>query len=159
MIVIPGSSRYVKFLPKITKEENLPQKAEILHTVPRRSTNVYPWWLLNFWESMVFSVCFLYIFLQDKYASALMWSGCRKRSCQGWMWMRCQAAAAFAGKKGVDPLPPPVVVCLWCNPSLPGFPSSSLSWFRFVKGWDFPVPPPSSGGSLWPSTSRCLWSG
>ena len=53
----------------------------------------------EFLRSMVFSVCFLHIFLQGKYASALMWSGCRKRSCQGWMWMRCQAAA-FAGWHG-----------------------------------------------------------
>lgn len=89
-----------------------------------------------FEESMVFSVCFLHTFLQDKYASVLMWSGCRKRSCQGWMWMRCRWQQLSQDDMGVDPLP---FLDRPMDLTLPSqdCPSSSLSWFSFVKGWDF----------------------
>ena len=137
MIVIPGSSRYMKFLPKNTNK-NQPEKAEILHTVPTRSTNVYPWWHLNFWDPW-FSQ-FVFCISSSRTSTLRPWCGvvAARDLARVGMWMRCRwQQLSQEGYGGWSIAPFWIVLCLGSNPSLPALHQSSLSWFRFVKGWDF----------------------
>ena len=156
MIVIPGSSRYVKFLPKITKEENLPQKAEILHTVPRRSTNVYPWWLLNFWDPW-FSQ-FVFCISSSRTSTLRPWCGvvaARDLARVGCGWgAKQQLSQDDMGGWSIALFGSSYVLDL----TLPSQHCPIVTFMvQVCQRLGFPVP--RSGGSLWPSTSSCLWSG